>query len=536
VLFYETPFLRENLDDITLALGLGRPVFLLGPAGSGKSMLADRVALLLARRYGVARVEGRAGLSFDDVVAACRLGFTTDAWKALATGDDPAGDPVRPGDNLLIVDQAEAVPPVFIEQLVAASSGASGRLPSHRILFVGREDLAGLIETGQVRNHRGAPVEVHVEPWHGDVVVPFLRHRLGFEGLCEPDLLSEATIREIAAEANGNPGRMIEFARRALQPAARHRPAPVDPAVAAPPPVPRPATVLKLAAVEKPAPVVIAEPRTAAPALALRPIGDLAAPHPAVAPRRFMRVGLPVTAMIAAAALIWMFDRPDVLNLLVPQQVAVAAAPVPAPVSVATPGPAATPEPVVTPAAVETTPEPAVIAAAAPIAATPALPPAVASPAVQANAAPVAATPAPPPAAAPPAVQTVATPVVEPLAAAGPIQTSNGPPPTPTVPTPVVAQAPAAPAMPAEALIGRGDDLLANGDFAAARSFYLQAAKAGSAKAATAVARTYDPAVLTQLGVVGARGEPDKAAEWYRRAVELGDQTAGEPLRRLAPP
>jgi TPR repeat protein len=85
-------------------------------------------------------------------------------------------------------------------------------------------------------------------------------------------------------------------------------------------------------------------------------------------------------------------------------------------------------------------------------------------------------------------------------------------------------------------LVARGDDLMSGGDFAAARLFYLQAARAGNAKAATAVARTYDPLALERAGVVGARGEPAKAAEWYRKAVDMGDTAAAAPLRRLAPP
>jgi TPR repeat protein len=76
--------------------------------------------------------------------------------------------------------------------------------------------------------------------------------------------------------------------------------------------------------------------------------------------------------------------------------------------------------------------------------------------------------------------------------------------------------------------------LLRIGDFAAARLFYLQAARTGSAKAATAVAWTYDPQVLDRMGVVGNHGDPAKAIEWYRKALELGDEAAAEPLHRLS--
>jgi len=137
----------------------------------------------------------------------------------------------------------------------------------------------------------------------------------------------------------------------------------------------------------------------------------------------------------------------------------------------------------------------------------------------------------PPPPAPGPVAALVAPPVLEPIAAP-PEPMAAVPPPPP----PVAAPTPAGPTIPAETLIARGDSLLAGGDFAAARLFYLQAVRSGSAKAATAVARTYDPLALGQLGVVGGHGEPAKAAEWYRKAVDLGDPAAAEPLHRLTPP
>jgi hypothetical protein len=530
--FFDTPFLRENLDDLTLALGLGRPVFLLGAAGSGKSMLADEVAHELARRYGVARIEGRSDLGMDEVVAACHRGFAADAWNAVALGADETMELGRTGANVLIVDRAEQIPPSLIVQLVAASGGVPGLLPSHRILFVGRDELTDIIETWQMRNHRGAAVVVRVEPWHGDVVVPFLRHCLRAEGLCEPDLLSEPVIREIAAEADGNPGRMVEFARRTLLSAVRDRADPAAPRDVSPVPDVPHTTIVKLAAAEKPPAVVPPEPATT-PALALMPVTEMARSHPAMAPRRFIRVGLPVGAVIVAGGLIWLFDRPAVLDLVLPPQVAAAPAAVREPASaVATIAPRA-----VTPVQ---SPSPAPPAPVVEAAAEPTSPPADAAPSQPAPASPIQPTAVPPtpvpetpPPAAVPVVQSQVQNTQPPAApAAAPVTAAAGTP----APAPAPAARPAPAPMAEDDLILRGDDLLANGDFAAARLFYLQAAKTGSAKAATAVARTYDPMVLTRLGVLGAHGDPDKAAEWYRKAVALGDTTAAEPLRRLAPP
>ncbi|NKE44959.1 hypothetical protein HB662_09225 [Roseomonas frigidaquae] len=71
-------------------------------------------------------------------------------------------------------------------------------------------------------------------------------------------------------------------------------------------------------------------------------------------------------------------------------------------------------------------------------------------------------------------------------------------------------------------LIARGDEMLARGDISAARLLYTRAASAGSAAAATAMGRSFDPAVLGELGARGIRPDPEQAAYWYRRATELG--------------
>jgi hypothetical protein len=72
----------------------------------------------------------------------------------------------------------------------------------------------------------------------------------------------------------------------------------------------------------------------------------------------------------------------------------------------------------------------------------------------------------------------------------------------------------------------RGDEMLTIKDISAARKFYEYAANAGSARAATALAESYDPAFLTQLGAVGIRPDPALAAAWYGRAVALRDADA----------
>jgi TPR repeat protein len=80
----------------------------------------------------------------------------------------------------------------------------------------------------------------------------------------------------------------------------------------------------------------------------------------------------------------------------------------------------------------------------------------------------------------------------------------------------------------------RGDEMLAIKDISAARKFYEYAANAGSARAATALARTHDPAFLTRLGAVGLRPDPVLAAAWYRKAAALGDPDADARLHTLS--
>jgi energy-coupling factor transporter ATP-binding protein EcfA2 len=463
--FFETPFLREILNDLTLALDLGRPAFLLGPAGSGKSALASQAAALLGQRYGVARLGGRRNLGLDEVVGACRQGFAPEAWADLTIPRPRT--PERPGDSVLIVDDAEAIPPRFIEQLIAMSNGSPDLLPSHRVLFAGREALADVIETGRVRNNWGVPLVLTMPSWPDDAARPFLRHRLRAAGLGDPDLLSDAAIGTIAADAQGNPGRMLELAQRILLP---DEPQDwIEPPSTPPPMARRDSTIIDLEPVgvatgqtttvlfAEPPPVLAPSPPSVAGMLARLPLG----------PRRALHLALPVVVVVAAGLLIWALDEPPPA----PKPLLLAALPV-------TPAP----EPVVV------RPAPVPAAAAPP-------PPVVLAPS---------------PMAAPPA-------------------------PVAAVPPPAAPPVPAGPTVPVETLIGRGDALLAGGDFAAARLFYLQAARAGSAKAATSVARTYDPLALDRLGVVGGHGEPAKAVEWYRKAVDLGDPAAAEPLQRLSP-
>lgn len=84
-----------------------------------------------------------------------------------------------------------------------------------------------------------------------------------------------------------------------------------------------------------------------------------------------------------------------------------------------------------------------------------------------------------------------------------------------------------------QSLIERGDHFLSLGDIASARQFYERAVEAGSAAAATGIARTFDPQFLKQIGAVGIRGDKGKALYWYRRASDGGDGAATERMHAL---
>ena len=185
------------------------------------------------------------------------------------------------------------------------------------------------------------------------------------------------------------------------------------------------------------------------------------------------------------------------------------------------------------PVTVAVAPAPLSVAPVAPPTLTPAETVAAGSPPAPA---PVASAPAPPPtAAAPaptPAISTPSPVASEPLPPAPAEPASKAPAETAGAST-AAAPAPPIDTQQADALLARGDDLLATGDVAAARLFYQRAAEFGSASAATAVGQTYDPGVLQLLRVRGVRGDAQMAAEWYRKAIAAGDRQAEIRLKRL---
>ena len=86
----------------------------------------------------------------------------------------------------------------------------------------------------------------------------------------------------------------------------------------------------------------------------------------------------------------------------------------------------------------------------------------------------------------------------------------------------------------ANSLFTRGLDAEHQGDFSAARRFYLSAAEQGNAAAARNLGRLYDPAYLKHTALGGVDPDPALARQWYERALKLGDSQAGPLLEAIS--
>jgi hypothetical protein len=83
-------------------------------------------------------------------------------------------------------------------------------------------------------------------------------------------------------------------------------------------------------------------------------------------------------------------------------------------------------------------------------------------------------------------------------------------------------------------MVRRAQEMLANGDIKAARLLLLRAAEARDARAALALAKTYDPIALRQLSTADPGPDVAQARNWYQRAREWGAPEAQRQLDALA--
>jgi hypothetical protein len=187
------------------------------------------------------------------------------------------------------------------------------------------------------------------------------------------------------------------------------------------------------------------------------------------------------------------------------------------------------------------------------VAAVPETPPPVTTvprraPGAQAPQPPAAALPPPapqPPAPQPPAQRVERTPPVQTVERTPPpAQRVERAPPPPAqnveraaAPAPIIERAqPARTLDPAEVdvLVKQGQQFVAAGDFVTARLVFQRAAEAGNAAAALALGASYDPVVLSRLGVRGVDADVGKARAWYQKAKDFGAPDADRRLSTLA--
>jgi TPR repeat protein len=79
----------------------------------------------------------------------------------------------------------------------------------------------------------------------------------------------------------------------------------------------------------------------------------------------------------------------------------------------------------------------------------------------------------------------------------------------------------------------RGLVALAKGDLSSARVYLTRAADAGDPRAFVALADTYDPAILTKLGVVCAPGDSQRAKDYLLKAAAAGVVAAKDRMAAL---
>jgi hypothetical protein len=85
-----------------------------------------------------------------------------------------------------------------------------------------------------------------------------------------------------------------------------------------------------------------------------------------------------------------------------------------------------------------------------------------------------------------------------------------------------------------EMMMKRAASLLENKDIMSARLLLEHLANNGSARAALAMGKTFDPAYMAVADGSSLKPDVAKARQWYRRAVELGDSEAPNRLNALA--
>jgi hypothetical protein len=115
-----------------------------------------------------------------------------------------------------------------------------------------------------------------------------------------------------------------------------------------------------------------------------------------------------------------------------------------------------------------------------------------------------------------------------------PAPVERAPPPQVVERTPQPAASRTLDAAEVDVLVKQGQQFVAAGDFVTARLVFQRAAEAGNAAAALALGASYDPVVLSRLGVRGVDADVGKARTWYQKAKDFGAPDADRRLSTLA--
>ena len=216
--------LRQRVDLIEHLLEFGHQMILLcGAPASGKTTLLGSLAADAGSRWQCVDVRGGAALSgralLETVAEAAGMNPepTDDDATLLERVRQRAAQTERAGRLLVVLlDDADRLSPDAISTLLAlARHDDAGSEP--RVLMTADQDHAALLSSLQRDEPNRALVHViEIPPLNDAQVEAFLGQRARAVGLALEDCLGDDALATIAAEGEGNPGKVLALARQAV--------------------------------------------------------------------------------------------------------------------------------------------------------------------------------------------------------------------------------------------------------------------------------------------------------------------------------
>jgi type II secretory pathway predicted ATPase ExeA/TPR repeat protein len=219
---YTNPSTREIYGRLIEA-AVEKPgiVLLSGEAGVGKTILLQRLSrelraagLLVLSRY-------RAGLVFEDLVAAISdelgihaVGDGTAQWRPRL---HDAGAPIGRQVPILVIDQAEQLGGDVVGQLDTLLAPGGTERALFRIVLCGRSDLVARIALPVFSGiSKRLALHCRLSPLDDDDAATYIFHRLRCGGCRDAGLFAPAAINMIVAAASGLPRNINRLCRRCL--------------------------------------------------------------------------------------------------------------------------------------------------------------------------------------------------------------------------------------------------------------------------------------------------------------------------------